>query len=346
MTVAFELGFPVASNKHSHEYYGFDFVGNNLFCYTSNISTDKTPTKFTRKKKTGSYDTEYVQMSAQNAADYGFEQFKDYVLVETKHSSSTLSEYVVLAYETVKVTKEYSKFVVSSSKKTKGYPEYMVRDTSFLYSIPLNLLKKEKVIVIRDPVRVALVEVGLLPEDAARKIISSRKPKNAIMPLKRSGAIVDSVEYKKLVDGITSYSVKTNLQDIGVHLSAMNTTEKLHIDHMYSKQAGFENGIDPILIGHPANLEITGEKYNIAKNSRRVDTLYSLCRAIMSHEPSNTISYQLAKEHVDYIHTQFSENECDTHMTMASVHRNFVEKIEKNERQKFSSIQPAINKRN
>lgn len=55
-------------------------------------------------------------------------------------------------------------------------------------------------------------------------------------------------------------------------------------DHMFSVREGFEKGIDPSLISHPANCELMIHNYNISKNKKSSISIYDLIQRIKNFE--------------------------------------------------------------
>ena len=53
---------------------------------------------------------------------------------------------------------------------------------------------------------------------------------------------------------------------------------------MFSVREGFEKGIDPSLISHPANCELMIHNYNISKNKKSSISIYDLIQRIKNFE--------------------------------------------------------------
>jgi len=65
---------------------------------------------------------------------------------------------------------------------------------------------------------------------------------------------------------------------------AMSVCGRFDSDHMFSVREGFEKGIDPYLISHPANCELMIHNYNISKNKKSSITIDDLLNKIKEFE--------------------------------------------------------------
>ena len=71
--------------------------------------------------------------------------------------------------------------------------------------------------------------------------------------------------YESRVDKITEYNYRTYKQQINPNNHKRARTNGWHLDHKFSKQQGFIEGILPEVIGHRINLQMLPSKENRAK---------------------------------------------------------------------------------
>lgn len=86
--------------------------------------------------------------------------------------------------------------------------------------------------------------------------------------------------YEKLVDRITEYNYKLNINEINP--SGLKRGLKTnHLDHSYSKFEGFKNNIPPCIIGNYKNLKIISNSLNCSKNLNSDTSLEQLLTNIL-----------------------------------------------------------------
>lgn len=89
-------------------------------------------------------------------------------------------------------------------------------------------------------------------------------------------------QYYHKVDKIT-YQNYIKYQDL-IDPNSIREHLKYDLDHIYSKMNGFNNNIDPEIIGHPANLQILTSFDNRSKGSRSDISILELYRRIEEYE--------------------------------------------------------------
>ena len=113
-------------------------------------------------------------------------------------------------------------------------------------------------------------EKALTPEARAKALQTMIRNGNCSDPLKLDTKIV----YKREINKLT----KKNLSQVLplIRTSGPVTPNTLTVDHIFSKNDGFNNNVSPKIIAHPANLRIITHSANSSKGAKSLITIEDL----------------------------------------------------------------------
>jgi hypothetical protein len=134
--------------------------------------------------------------------------------------------------------------------------------------------------------RSTILEDGSNALDARMKKLIASKTKNGYCTPEH--LLPEIAKYRKKV----YYQTKKSIKNFGHHITSIEDRGHIKgkdLDHQYSILHGFQNNIDPKIIGHIANLRVITSQENRSKNCDSSILLDDLLIAIQNFDENNAI---------------------------------------------------------